>query len=417
MPDSLSCTVKKLIQPGVFTIRAVFFLAALCLFALEAAQAQETRGLWVVRHTLTDRDEIDRLVDLAVSGNFNTLFVQVVGKGEAYYQSSILPPPESLAGNDSDPFLYLLSRARRRGLEVHAWVNCFYVWSGSKLPESPKHVVNREPEWITMDRVGRSLADYSLAELKRSHVEGIYLSPGNPRVREHIRSIAREIAGRYELDGIHLDYIRFPVGDFGYDRESRRRFYYLYRADPLELMGDPSKLARRHRQSEIDEMIAAWPRWRAERVSETVQMVSRGVRMIRPEVKLSAAVYPDPELARDKRLQDWPRWLSGGLVDFVVLMNYSTSSTVMENLYKKASTGTRKDRIYNGIGAWRISARSVVNKVIRSRRAGARGIVLFSYDGINHDPDYFNALRRGPFRRKADVAILPGRSANSSRGE
>jgi uncharacterized lipoprotein YddW (UPF0748 family) len=356
------------------------------------------------------------MLDQAVSTNFNTLFVQVVGKGEAYYNSSRLPRPESLVESAGDPFQYLLSQAAGRGLSIHAWVNCFYVWSGPKPPASPKHVVNREPSWISMDRHVRSLADYSPAELRRSQVEGLYLSPGNPRVRDHITSIGTEIAKRYRIDGIHLDYIRYPAGDFGYDRESRRRFYYLYRADPLELVGDPSRFNRRYRSSEIEKLKLAWPRWRMERVSETVQMVNRGVKVIRPKMKLSAAVYPDPEGARDKRLQDWPGWLSNGLVDFVVLMNYSTSSKEMERLYRKATIGRSRARIYNGIGAWRISAASMVDKLRRSRRAGASGIVLFSYNGISEDPGYLKALKQGPFRRKATAAVLPGRASGSSRG-
>src|SRR3954468_16945827 len=85
----------------------------------------EMRGLWVVRTGLTSPESVDRVVDDAARAGFNALFVQVRGRGDAFYASRVVPRSELLRGApaDFDPLGRLLARARARGLQVHAWVN------------------------------------------------------------------------------------------------------------------------------------------------------------------------------------------------------------------------------------------------------------------------------------------------------
>src|SRR5262245_51775245 len=85
----------------------------------------EMRGLWVVRTGLVSPEAVDRVVDEAARAGFNALFVQVRGRGDAFYASYLVPRSELLRGQraDFDPLGRLLARARERGLQVHAWVN------------------------------------------------------------------------------------------------------------------------------------------------------------------------------------------------------------------------------------------------------------------------------------------------------
>jgi uncharacterized lipoprotein YddW (UPF0748 family) len=86
---------------------------------------REMRGLWVVRTGLVTPASVDQVVDTAVRGGFNALFVQVRGRGDAFYASRLVPRSDLLRGQPAefDPLARLLARARARGLEVHAWVN------------------------------------------------------------------------------------------------------------------------------------------------------------------------------------------------------------------------------------------------------------------------------------------------------
>src|SRR5262245_12622088 len=131
-------------------------LLALCLAApvpAAPARTQEMRGLWVVRTALVSPQAVDRVVDEAQEGGLNALFVQVRGRGDAFYDSHLVgrstllwQQPESF-----DPFARLLERARQRGLQVHAWVNVLLA-AHFGLPLPPGHIVREHPQWIMVPR-------------------------------------------------------------------------------------------------------------------------------------------------------------------------------------------------------------------------------------------------------------------------
>src|SRR3954470_5866658 len=104
---------------------ALFLLAGPVPVPTMPAGPAEMRGLWVVRTGLLTPDEVDRVVDDAARAGFNALFVQVRGRGDAFYTSRIVGRSELLASQPAtfDPLARLLARARSRGLQVHAWIN------------------------------------------------------------------------------------------------------------------------------------------------------------------------------------------------------------------------------------------------------------------------------------------------------
>ena len=79
---------------------------------------REVRALWVVRTSLTSPDAIKQMVKRAVDGGFNTLIVQVRGRGDAYYHSRWEPRAETLAQQDSsfDPLELVINQAHEAGL-------------------------------------------------------------------------------------------------------------------------------------------------------------------------------------------------------------------------------------------------------------------------------------------------------------
>src|SRR5262245_57215869 len=100
-------------------------LAAALLLALPATETpREMRGLWVVRTALVSPEAVDKVVDQASEAGFNALFVQVRGRGDAFYASKLVPRSALLEKQPAsfDPLARLLERARDRGLEVHAWI-------------------------------------------------------------------------------------------------------------------------------------------------------------------------------------------------------------------------------------------------------------------------------------------------------
>lgn len=187
------------------------------------ALPQDVRAIWVVRDALAD-PEPERIVAYAQELGANTLFVQVSGRGDAWYDSDILPRAEQLQEKRGDPFARLMAAARTHGLSVHAWINVGLVWSGRKLPEDPKHVLRSHPEWIACLPDGAPIAAVPQDSLLAWYVEGVFAELWHAGYRKHVASVAREILERYDIDGVHLDYIRRPVIDTGYDVETVGRF-------------------------------------------------------------------------------------------------------------------------------------------------------------------------------------------------
>src|SRR5438093_9136989 len=265
--------------------------------------------LWVLRGALVDPAKLDHIVERAKAIGARGLLVQVVGRGDAFYRSDILPRSEALGGSgappDYDPLAEILERAHRSGLEVHAWVNCMLVWSARSRPRDPRHVLNAHPEWVAAIKGGRPLSWLKPRERQRLAIEGVYLNPAHPRVRTWIASIAQEIARRYPVDGIHLDYIRQPDVAVGYDPTTRARFALQTGVDP-----------ERRDRLPAPQRAAVDPEWLAfqrEQVTAVVREVRASVCAARPGLPISAAVVADTVRAVRSTAQPVQKWVQAGL--------------------------------------------------------------------------------------------------------
>ncbi len=356
----------------------------------------EVRGLWVVRFSLASPESVRAVVERAHEGGFNTLLVQVRGRGDAWYWNGLEPAAEPLREQPPgfDPLALLVREAHARGIHVHAWINTFLVAGVGPLPTDPRHVVNARPEWLAVPReLARELhrvdpASPYYAERLRGwasertdRVEGLYVSPANPRVQEHVYRIALDLVSRYDLDGLHLDYVRYPDAGFDHsrgsleafrewmagrvDEELRLHLDELYRADPLALTG-----------SAPDE----WDDFRRSQVTGLVERVVRGVKARRPDLLVSAAVFPDAAAARAHRFQDWREWLEAGLLDVAVPMAYAPDGERFREQVADARAGIGRERVWAGIGVYRTTLEGTLRNARIARQEGAGGLVLFSYD-------------------------------------
>src|SRR5688500_11971170 len=115
---------------------------------------EEVRALWVVRTTLTSPEKIRQMVNLAADNGFNTLIVQIRGRGDAYYKPRVEPRAAELKDQppEFDPFAFTLAEARKRGLKVHGWLNTSLLANLDALPTDPNHVYNKHPEWLAVPK-------------------------------------------------------------------------------------------------------------------------------------------------------------------------------------------------------------------------------------------------------------------------
>src|ERR1044072_3655756 len=114
----------------------------------------ETRALWVLRTSLTTPQSIATLVKSARDHGFNTLLVQVRGRGDAYYLGGVEPRATELLrqADDFDPLATVLETGHAAGLRIHAWMNINLISSAAELPSAREHLIYRHPAWLMVPR-------------------------------------------------------------------------------------------------------------------------------------------------------------------------------------------------------------------------------------------------------------------------
>jgi uncharacterized lipoprotein YddW (UPF0748 family) len=352
--------------------------------------AQATGGpvdyLWVVRTSLLSPDAVDSVVVRARAMGVRGLLVQVVGRGDAYYHSDLLPRPEAIADPAFDPLGALLPAAHAAGLEVHAWMNCALVWSAPQPPRNPRHVVREHPEWIARLADGRRMDQVTARERRRLGIEGVFLAPAHPGVQAWVAGAARELVSRYPVDGLHLDYIRLPDVAVGFDATTRARFALVTGIDP----------SRRSRLTwpERVRFDSLWSEFHREQVTGLVRTVRDSIATVRPGLHLSAAVIADTAHANGRLAQAWSAWLRDGLVDRVFVMCYAPDvQRVLDQLTGYAERLGVDGSVVPGIAVYNAPASGAAARLKAARALGFPRVALYSYDSLFAQPGYWTALR------------------------
>ncbi len=415
----------------------VAFLAVWLVFGLSSVAAQtagtpatladanEVRALWVVRTTLTSPERIRQMVESTRTAGFNTLIVQVRGRGDAYYRSRLEPRAVELKDQPLtfDPLQVTLNEAKKSGLKVHVWLNTNLLANLDSLPADPKHIFNKHPNWLAVPRAVAAelynvsprapeyrakIVDWSKAN--RAELEGVYSGPANPKVREHIYKVWLDLLSKYDVDGMHFDYVRFASPDFDYSKTSLEAFRkwlkpQLSKTEYQEL----GNLLKSNPLAAAEKYSDKFSEFQREQVTSLVDKIYHAVKKKRPNVIVSAAVFANSENAYTRRFQDWRRWLSKGILDVACPMAYSPDTKVFQKQIELAVTTAHEAgrRVWAGIGAYRIPVESTVEKINVARQLKADGIILFSYDftarpsDLNPDGAYLERVRRAAFENGA----------------
>jgi uncharacterized lipoprotein YddW (UPF0748 family) len=240
----------------------------------------------------------------------------------------------------------------------------------------------------------------------QSNVEGLYASPIIPAAADHVDAVIRDLVTRYEVDGVHLDYARYPSDRFDYSRGAIRVFRETIRS--LLPYGVRRDLDAREAEDPLAYPDGLAEEWKAFRVSKMTALVTRlraTVKSARPAAMLTVATAPDLQEARDHRLQDWGSWLQNGLVDAVCPMAYTPEPARFAEQIAAARNVAAGRAIWAGIGAYRLPPEQTIENIETARRLGAAGVVLFSYDSLidrrQSAPDYIAVVGRSAFAKPA----------------
>jgi len=380
------------------TFKVAFFICSIFLSILSSDSNKNLsiKALWIVRTSMTSQEDIDNALEFAKKSNFNHLFIQVRGRGDSYYKSQVVPKTEWISRDNFDPLDYAIKKGQKIGLKVHAWINVYFVWSSQQLPKAGNHILYLHPEW--MDQSFFSVTDlYSDNPLLRNEYGNQqFLSPAHPSVRNHLLRVFEEILSNYNIDGLHLDYIRYNDTDFGYNPVARMGFKKKYGIDPIKLYRSSNTgLPTLDNEERRQYLWQQWNQYRRDAVTELVRLCNSLILDIKPNCLLSVAVKPNPNSAKDRFFQEWDRWLVEGLVDYVVPMNYAPNlrefarniDLVYESIPTKYWSG-----IIMGISIFNQNALNARDKIKYSRITGFPGISIFSYDSHKDDPEFFTPI-------------------------
>jgi len=305
------------------------------------------KALWVARDKITSKNAIDDLMADATTRGIHDVAVQVRGRGDAYYRSSLEPRAEGLTHIGFDPLDQLVRSGAAVGVRVHAWGNVFFVWSSATgaLPRSPDHIVHRHPDWLLRPGGVRYLDPVG-----GNDWEGIYTDPANAAAREYTLAVFADIVTRYRVEGFHYDYVRYPQ--------------ITYASSPEDHAA----------------------------VTALVQEGAERLRAARPGLVISAAVFPDPDVARERVLQRWPEWARAGWIDLLCPMAYRRDTAEVARLLTKARVAAPRTRMWGGLMAYAGERALLRDQVRAARDVGCEGAILFAYDPAQRDLlDVFSA--------------------------
>jgi uncharacterized lipoprotein YddW (UPF0748 family) len=346
----------------------------------QAATAPEYRALWVdaFHPGIKSAGQIEKLVADAKRANINTLIVQVRKRGDAYFNKSIEPRATDIRGPfDFDPLDYLLRLAHSASprIQVHAWVNVYFT--GQTTPVYTMH----GKDWGNKANDG---------------VASGFLDPGVPEVAIYTHRVFMNLVRNYDVDGLHLDYVRYPGATWGYS------------AAAIELYKLQTGVTRTPGPADPN-----WQAWRRARVTAFVRDLHQELKLEKPSLKLSGAlicygggpfdssgwIYTS---AYTSVFQDWRAWLLKGYLDFGVPMNYDADWITRQKEWFDRWIAFEKDsgfgnRVVVGVGAflnYPEDTLAQIRRVLAASTGGNRvlGVAIYSYGStsVYGSQDYYD---------------------------
>ncbi|MEB3339061.1 MAG: family 10 glycosylhydrolase, partial [Leptolyngbyaceae bacterium] len=403
-------------------------------YPMDHFQAQsEVRAMWLDRGTIVragSEAKLGQIFDQLASSGINTVFFETLNAGYPIYPSRVAPQQNPLV-KGWDPLASAVKLAHERGMELHAWVWVFATGNNRhnalvNLPDDYLGpVLTAHPDWANYDNRGEEVP---LGQGKP------FLDPANPAVRDYLTRLYSEIVTRYPVDGLQLDYIRYPFQDpgadrtYGYGLAAREQFQKLTGVDPVDISprdripqvpltprspkptkGKPQPPSPPPSPAEIQAMLQRnrqlwqlWTEFRIQQVNSFVADISKHLRQLRPNLILSAAVFPLPEAERLRKIQQhWEVWARRGDIDLIVPMSYALDTNRFQRLVEPYLTevDVGPALILPGIRLLNLPEAMAIDQLQSLRDLPSKGYALFAAQDLNTNlQDIFNKTQ-GSIRR------------------
>ena len=314
----------------------------------------EGRGFWNHSGTGAYPGDWDRTMRELADGGFNMIYPNMCWGGCAHYASDVLPRSRTFE-QWGDQIEQCVAAGKKHGVEVHVWKVNFYL-----SHRTPKEFIEK------LRAEGRLQQTVDGEEL-------LWLCPSHPKNFELERDAMVEVATKYDVDGVHFDYIRYKGPQYCYCDGCRKRF-----------------------EAERGKKVENWPQdcysgklkdeynqWKCDRITRIVKAVHDKIKRVKPEVRVSAAVFSNYPSCTRAVSQDWVHWAKSGYVDFLCPMDYTESERSYANLTaRQLELVDGAVPLYPGIGVTTshpiLPPDEVAAQVFRARALGAGGFTIFN---------------------------------------
>lgn len=432
-----SCRVQLAAQTNQPLSTALVTLANRCeqeadraFYNTISANQNEFRGAWVRPNSVKleqIRSQVAQMKRLGVKN----IFLETYYQGETSYPSRVMSdfglPEQHPQYKGGDPLQLWITAAHEAGLNVHAWVQVFFAGNQKENAELYGPILQKYPQWRNVERPNWNRGIPVASDVEPGHY---FIDPANPEVRSFLEKLLLEIVERYDIDGLNLDYIRYPASapvnspihlstTWGYTDSARNQFKTLIeqerqaaeqkKREALKAAGKPipkagpSFTTPSADPKDLTTKSPLWPRWvswRKEQVSSFVKTISEKAHAAKPQLLISAVIFPSHDSTYAQKLQDYPRWAKEGWIQALTPIGLSP---IPERMAQQATLLKEQiqDKIPVNVGIFALYNRQdpieLVRQIEALHQSDMPGVVLFDWSRLT--PAYEDALQEGPFRQ------------------
>jgi uncharacterized lipoprotein YddW (UPF0748 family) len=396
----------------------------LCTSLIAKDVNDEFRATWVItweymsgsRSTSENMARIRHILDEQQKANMNAVLWQVRQGGTSYYISTNEPwgPYTGYKDPGFDPLAYAIEEAHKRGMEIHAWFNTFQT--SEMVAGAPAY---QHPEWVCRNSSGQPMASSRT------------VSPGLKQVRDYTVQVAMDIVRRYDIDGLHLDYVRWSelsgLAALQKSSPEHPQLDGMISAQDLQAlnstMASPYLYDVDHPYSAgIPVGFSMWEDWWRWSVTEFVHTLHDSIHAAKPWVRLSAAAIGAYNWGGwqgyGSVYQDAALWFNKGYVDQLMPMHYGYySGYEFLNILVNGCPQCWGAYIQEGVAAGRLFSAGPGSYLLSQEKLMARhadivsgcrqvswvdGFQFFSY-GSWEDNDFFTQAGLTFFKNKTKI--------------
>jgi uncharacterized lipoprotein YddW (UPF0748 family) len=331
-----------------------FMIHAYCL--AQSPEPGEHRAFWCHSAFGVDGMDWDQAIKRLADNGFTAILPNMLWGGAAFYQSDVLPRSATVS-EKGDQIELCLAACRKYGVQCHVWKVNYNMGSAT----DKAFVAQKKAE-------GRTQVNYDGSPNDQ------WLCPSHPENQKLEIESMLEVARKYEVDGLHFDYIRYPGNEGCFCRGCRAKFETAIGRKvntwPADVRNDAG-------------LASKWLDFRRQQITTVVAAVAGQARQIRPGIKISAAVFRNWPTDRDTVGQDWKLWCEQGYLDFVCPMDYTDSGSQFRHMVEPQLTWAGKVPCYPGIGLSTWSDPTDICRLIElinvTRQLKTGGFTIFNY--------------------------------------